>query len=123
MMILKRKFLSDLIFGLSVLMMLGGCAISGADFNARARAEAQAVAPAISPQALPDIPALDALACRDPGVTAGQPALNQLAENRLALGECRRRHGRVVNFYKDLQAGHTARELSAILERPNEGAK
>jgi hypothetical protein len=51
------------------------------------------------------MPADLSLPCRDPGVRAGQPALGELARNRLALAECRHRHADAVAFYEDLRKG------------------
>ena len=54
----------------------------------------------------PEIPALPgslATACRDPGVTAGRTALAELARQRQALAECRRKHRDTVAFYDDLR--------------------
>lgn len=68
---------------------------------------------------LPDISVQDAQECPDPRVRAGEPALDALVNNRLALGICRRRHQRVVDFYRDVQAGH----VDSTIEGPNEGMK
>jgi hypothetical protein len=55
----------------------------------------------------PEIAALPAhlgIACHDPGVAAGQPALAALARNRQALAECKRRHRDTVAFTRDVRA-------------------
>lgn len=54
---------------------------------------------------LPVLPGSLAAACRDPGVRAGQPALGELARNRLALAECNRKHRATVSFYESLRMG------------------
>jgi hypothetical protein len=59
----------------------------------------------LAPISLPVLPADLALACRDPGVRAGQPALGELARNRLALAECSRKHRDTVTFYEELRTG------------------
>ena len=69
-------------------LMLGGCATSSS----------------VTP-ALPPLPADLAAGCADPGVRAGRSALTELARNRKALAECRRRHGDTVTFYDDLRDG------------------
>jgi hypothetical protein len=57
----------------------------------------------VKPQ-LPVIPANLAVACRDPGVTAGRPVLSEFARNRQSLAECRRKHRDLVAYYNDLRA-------------------
>lgn len=74
-------------------MMLGGCATSG---------ERVITAP-VKP--LPEAPADLVEPCPDPGVRTGKPALAELARNRLALAQCRDRHGRLVDFYRGVKRG------------------
>lgn len=60
----------------------------------------------------PSIPVLPgdlAQDCRDPGVRAGQPVINELVRNRQALSECRRRHADTVVFYDTMRANLTSR--------------
>ncbi|MCC2099121.1 MAG: hypothetical protein KDJ29_19685 [Hyphomicrobiales bacterium] len=95
--------------------MLAGCAPSADRLTAQASAAARATAPAVERAALPDIPAADAEPCPDPGFRAGKPYGAEAARNRQALGVCRRRHDRVVRFYRALQnehAGQGKKELS-----------
>lgn len=71
-----------------MVLLLAGCKTSGS-----------------TPPILPPLPADLAVGCYDPGVRAGRSALTELARNRQALAECRRRHGETVTFYDDLRAG------------------
>jgi len=56
----------------------------------------------VSPQ-IPALPAHLRIACHDPGVSSGQPALAALARNRQALAECKRRHRDTVAFTRDVR--------------------
>jgi hypothetical protein len=72
------------------LLGLAGCGSTGA-------------AGTVRPQ-IPALPAHLGIACHDPGVTAGQPALVAVARNRQALAECKRRHRDTVAFTRDVRA-------------------
>lgn len=76
-------------------MMLAACAPSAEEIGAGLAV----------PSPLPPLSAEDAAPCPDPGVRAGQPALTELARNRVALAVCRDRHGRVVALYEDVAVG------------------
>jgi len=60
---------------------------------------------AISP--LPPLPVSLAAPCRMPAVK--RDAVRSLVDHRLALAECRRRHGRTVRFYRRLRANKKKR--------------
>ena len=83
------------LFAPSALMMLAGCASF----------VEPAPAPLIEPAPLPPAPADLVEPCPDPGVREGQPALTELARNRVALAVCRDRHGRLVAFHTDVRKG------------------
>lgn len=92
---------------LLVMTTLQGCATS--------RSQETAVsAPTIATFALPDLDPRDAQRCYDPGVRADAQALVELGRTRVALADCRRKHGRVVKAYTTLQ------ELNA---QSNQGEK
>lgn len=73
-----------------LLMMLAGCATSGD-------------VPIPPHRPLPPLAAADKEPCHDPGVKDGAIAQSELATNRLALADCKRRHGRVVEQYQDAE--------------------
>lgn len=62
---------------------------------------------------VPRLSAEDERECNDPGVPAGAEALDIIAETRLALGKCKRRHARVVRQYN---------RIPAVLSAAQEGA-
>jgi len=78
------------VLALSLLTMLAGCAAS-------------ADVPVPKPRPLPPLAAADAETCPDPGVREGGNAKTELATNRLAFADCKRRHGRVVKQYQDAE--------------------
>ncbi|WP_168168909.1 hypothetical protein [Shinella sp. HZN7] len=45
----------------------------------------------------------DKAACVDPGVKDNAVAQAEIGRQRLALAECTRKHGRVVNQYQDIE--------------------
>ncbi|KQI69394.1 hypothetical protein AN189_02940 [Loktanella sp. 3ANDIMAR09] len=53
--------------------------------------------------ALADLSPQDAMPCADPGISEGIDLRSILADHRVALGDCRRRHARVVTQYRGLQ--------------------
>lgn len=85
-----------LITALSVLLMLSGCGASDSDRAAAPAAETDALV-------IPSLSFDDARRCSDPGVPAGEDARSIIASHRVALGECRRRHARVVKQYEGLK--------------------
>lgn len=60
-------------------------------------------APTIASSALPDLDVRDQQRCYEPGVIIGEQALVELGRTRVALADCRRKHGRVVKAYVTLQ--------------------
>lgn len=73
--------------------MLAGCATS----------DSAPPAPVPVPRPLPPLAAGDAEPCPDPGVKDGANSKAELATNRLAFADCKRRHGRVVKQYQDAE--------------------
>ena len=92
------------------LMTLNACGKSGADLVNKLKAQAQATAQPIEPGAIPDLKPEDARKCPDPAVPEGVDEREIIADHRVVLGDCRRRHQRVVKQYQDVQKGHRANE-------------
>lgn len=92
-----------LITALSVLMTLSACAGLGNKPPATIPPDEAAAL------IIPELSAEDARPCYDPGVPDGADALVVIADTRVALADCARRHGRVVDQYNDaigiLQSG------------------
>lgn len=59
--------------------------------------------------ALPVLPADLAALCKDPGVRAGRDARRELARNRAALADCKKRHRDTVQFYGDVRQGYESK--------------
>lgn len=79
------------LLALLMLMTLVGCGPSAKSF------------PNVPPaprSSIPQLSSSDASQCRDPGVADGADAKVEIGRQRLALGECSRKHGRVVSQYQ-----------------------
>jgi hypothetical protein len=81
-------------------MMLNGCAKSGNKSAAPPIVDLEATAIAV----IPALSREDKKRCYDPGIPAEVDALEIIANHRLALGDCRRRHGRVVAQYGEIKS-------------------
>jgi len=57
---------------------------------------------ATAAEAIPELSREDARRCYDPGVSEGVDALEIIADHRVALSDCRQRHGRVVAQYAEV---------------------
>ena len=84
------------IFALLLPWMLSACAALGG----KPPVPASEPLPAL---VIPPLPVEDARVCHDPGVPDGASAFEVIAETRVALGDCRRRHTRVVAQYEAIE--------------------
>ena len=87
-------------FALSVLTMLSGCGALDSKSTPPSTVDLEATAAAV----IPDLSPVDARRCYDPGVPDGVDALEIIAEHRVALSDCRQRHGRVVAQYGEVKS-------------------
>ncbi len=76
--------------------MLSGCGVWGAD-------QEPVPAPVPAPVVVSSLSAEDKRPCDDPGVQPGVDMRDIIADHRVALGECRQRHQRVVKQYQAIQ--------------------
>ena len=53
---------------------------------------------------IPKLDPRDAAPVADPGVPVGESALGNIADLRVAFGECRRRHARVVDQFRGVES-------------------
>ncbi|MCV6603412.1 MAG: hypothetical protein OIF54_17920 [Cohaesibacter sp.] len=60
------------------------------------------------------MPADLAAQCQDPGVKAGRDARRELARNRAALADCKKRHRDMVTFYGDVRQLHNGEEIGSL---------
>jgi len=82
---------SRTLLAFSALMMLAGCATSDDRI------------PVPVPRGVPPLSAQDEEPCPDPEPKPGADARAEVGRQRLALKECRQRHGRVVQQYHDVE--------------------
>ncbi|MCH2165926.1 MAG: hypothetical protein MK098_14965 [Marinovum sp.] len=87
-------------------MMLSACAGSG---NSPV---AQLPSQDTTARIVPELSSEDARACYDPGVPDGVSALEIIADTRVALGDCKRRHARVVTQYNQIKGVIAAPDIS-----------
>jgi hypothetical protein len=106
---LRKPYMIALFNALSVLTMLSGCGASVDNTTAVPVVDIDAMVLA----ALSDLSPEDERRCYDPGVPDGVDALEIIAEHRVALSDCRQRHGRVVALNT---------EIVGILTQPREKA-
>ncbi len=104
-----KKSPRAVITALSVLMTLSACAGLGN------KPPATIPPGTATTLIIPELSVGAARSCYDPGVPDGADALVVIADTRVALADCVRRHGRVVAQYRDIQ-GVIAPQASATQE-------
>lgn len=96
-------------------MLLSNC--DAWDGDAKPRVETKPAPEQTTALIVPDLDQRDAQACADPGVQDGANPIEVIAETRVALGDCRRKHARVVALYNRIKAviaGELATERGAL---------